>query len=100
MSTGSIKKEVKTISEIKSNIFSDVKEFNKEYKLIKESFISQLGYNKFPQGTIILYSNYGGCNFIPITSSTKKDMEDWIKRHLDNKHYLLIKEQSYLIKSK
>ena len=38
MSTGSIKKEVKTINEIKSNIFSDVKEFNKEYKSIKESF--------------------------------------------------------------
>ena len=96
-----MKKEIKTISEIKSNIFTTNKDFNKEYKSVKENFINQLGYNKMPQGLIILCMICEN-GYIQITSNSKSDMIDWIKKYKNsnNEYFLLIKEQKFLIKSR
>ena len=94
-------KEYVTIEEIRSNVFSTKKDFLREYKLIKEKFKKELGYNKVPQGTIILCMNKGN-NYIKITSNSKADMEDWIKKYKDEniEFFLLTEAQTFLIRKR
>ena len=54
-----------------------------------------------PQGLIILCMICEN-GYIQITSNSKSDMIDWIKKYKNsnNEYFLLIKEQKFLIKSR
>lgn len=90
--------KIVTVEDIKSDLFKTKKEFNEQYKIVKEEFKRQLGFNIMKQGLITLCVTVGKDNYMMVTSSTKYDMIDYINKFSGRDFFLLIEGQDYLVK--
>lgn len=92
-------KEIKkiTINDIKSDTFSNKKEFNDCYKKVKNDFKNQLGFDFMKQGLITLYMCMEDKN-IPMTSNSKMDMLEYMSKYKSYDFFLFIKGNTYIVK--
>lgn len=86
------------VKDITSEIFTTKKDFNKQYKEVKENFKNQLGFDIMKQGLITLCINTDDNKMMKITSSTKSDMLEYMDKFKNREFFLFIKGQNYLVK--